>query len=153
MTETSADERTWRAVMVLLAGKNEAELCRKAGIAQSTFSTQKSNKRFELGVLRAIAPHLGTTAGELVDPRPSVRPEVALEALQRIAQVIRWAQADPPDEALAEDLLRHIVPQLPHSDTEGSPGAAQDQERPTNGHAANGSPAPRGSGSNRSGRG
>lgn len=85
--------RIHRNVMRALDGKNRAEICRKAGLPESSLSAQIKKGRYTLELLGPLADALGMTLGELLDPpERDIPPRKASELLSEISLMIERAK-------------------------------------------------------------
>ena len=105
------NEMVYKRVAGLLYGKNRAELCRAAGIPESTLATQLGKEKLEIDQLWLLAPELGTTVADLTHvEEEAIPPAAAVEVLGQIERLIRWARSQSSGEVVsAEEIARAII--------------------------------------------
>lgn len=108
-------DRIFRRVSAMIDGWNRAELCRKSGVPESTLATQISRSRFSFDVLLKLAPTLGTSVGDLIEPEADGIPDdLKGVVFDQLRQLVHWAEAMAArgDAAGAAQLAAQAAPLL-----------------------------------------
>lgn len=134
----AVNQRIYRNIVRLIGDRKHIEICKKAGVPESTLSTQLAKQRFTLDLLAPLAPALGTTVAGLVEgPGGELPVEIAAAAFYRVQDNLEWARAMAESAASPEDLARvlaeEVAPRIPPDDEPGqesAPGSTPGSPRP-----------------------
>ncbi len=105
-----------KRIELALRGRSWNWLAQKAGVSQSTLTTNKNETGFSLDTLLKVCRALGKPIRYfLPDQGWEEKDTVAEEAFYRVASIVDWARRTTPDDLeKARDLGGGVVPHLPN---------------------------------------